>query len=163
MVFTVFGVGDSVVYPMHGAGVIEAIEEREVLGRRDQYYVMRLSVGDMRVMVPSSNAEGVGLRPVIASDEVPAVYEVLRGEKTVMSQNWNRRYRANMEKLKTGDVYIVAEVVRNLGLRDREKGLSTGERRMLENAKQILCSELCIAQNKRSEEIASCIEAILDE
>lgn len=163
MMFTVFGVGDSVVYPMHGAGVIEAIEEREVLGRRDQYYVMRLSVGDMRVMVPSSSAEDVGLRPVIEAGEVPAVYEVLRGEKTSMSQNWNRRYRANMEKLKTGDVFTVAEVVRNLGLRDREKGLSTGERRMLENAKQILCSELCIVQSKPAEEISSGIEAILDE
>jgi CarD family transcriptional regulator len=162
-VFTVFGVGDNVVYPRHGAGVIEAIEEREVLGRRDQYYVMRLSVGDMRVMVPCSNAEEVGLRSVISPEEVDAVYEVLKGEKTSMSPNWNRRYRANMEKLKTGDVLIVAEVVRNLGLRDREKGLSTGERRMLEDAKQILCSELCIVQNKRLEEVAACIEAILDE
>lgn len=147
---------------MHGAGVIEKIEEREILGHRDQYYIMRLSVGDMKVMVPKSNAEEVGLRPVISPEEVPAVYEVLKGEKTAMSQNWNRRYRANMEKLKTGDVFTVAEVVRNLGLRDKEKGLSTGERRMLENAKQILCSELCIVENKSAEEVASGIEAILN-
>jgi CarD family transcriptional regulator len=158
----VFKVGDKVVYPMHGAGVIEKIEEREILGHRDQYYIMRLSVGDMKVMVPKSNAEEVGLRPVISPEEVPAVYEVLKGEKTAMSQNWNRRYRANMEKLKTGDVFTVAEVVRNLGLRDKEKGLSTGERRMLENAKQILCSELCIVENKSAEEVASGIEAILN-
>ncbi|MGI6145889.1 MAG: CarD family transcriptional regulator [Firmicutes bacterium] len=157
-----FKVGDKVVYPMHGAGVIEKIEEREILGHRDQYYIMRLSVGDMKVMVPKSNAEEVGLRPVISPEEVPAVYEVLKGEKTAMSQNWNRRYRANMEKLKTGDVFTVAEVVRNLGLRDKEKGLSTGERRMLENAKQILCSELCIVENKSAEEVASGIEAILN-
>ena len=104
----------------------------------------------------------MGLRPVISPEEVPAVYEVLKGEKTAMSQNWNRRYRANMEKLKTGDVFTVAEVVRNLGLRDKEKGLSTGERRMLENAKQILCSELCIVENKSAEEVASGIEAILN-
>lgn len=161
--YTVFSVGDKVVYPMHGAGVIEAIEEREVLGQRDQYYIMRLSVGDMKVMVPSSSAEEVGLRPVLGREEVPDVYDVLRGEKTAMSQNWNRRYRANMEKMKTGDIYTVAEVVRNLGIRDREKGLSTGERRMLENAKQILSSELSIVEQKSSEEVIKGIEAILSE
>lgn len=161
--YTVFSVGDKVVYPMHGAGVIEAIEEREVLGQRDQYYIMRLSVGDMKVMVPSSSAEEVGLRPVVGMEEVPDVYDVLRGEKTAMSQNWNRRYRANMEKMKTGDIYTVAEVVRNLGIRDREKGLSTGERRMLENAKQILSSELSIVEQKSSAEVIQGIEAILSD
>ena len=148
-----FKVGDKVVYPMHGAGVIEKIEEREILGHRDQYYIMRLSVGDMKVMVPKSNAEEVGLRPVISPEEVPAVYEVLKGEKTAMSQNWNRRYRANMEKLKTGDVFTVAEVVRNLGLRDKEKGLSTGERHVGERQADPLqrsCALSRTSQQRRS-------------
>lgn len=159
---TMFSVGDRVVYPMHGAGVIEAIEEREVLGQRDNYYIMRLQVGDMKVMVPRGNALDVGLRPIIGSDEIARVYEVLGGEKTVMSQNWNRRYRANMEKMKTGDIFIVAEVVRNLGIRDREKGLSTGERRMLENAKQILTSEMAMVESRSCEEISRAIDSILD-
>ncbi|HAI87267.1 MAG TPA: CarD family transcriptional regulator [Firmicutes bacterium] len=157
-----FSVGDRVVYPMHGAGVIEAIEEREVLGQRDNYYIMRLQVGDMKVMVPRGNALDVGLRPIIGSEEIARVYEVLGGEKTVMSQNWNRRYRANMEKMKTGDIFIVAEVVRNLGIRDREKGLSTGERRMLENAKQILTSEMAMVESRSCEEISRAIDSILD-
>ncbi|HBK61597.1 MAG TPA: CarD family transcriptional regulator [Firmicutes bacterium] len=157
-----FSVGDRVVYPMHGAGVIEAIEEREVLGQRDNYYIMRLQVGDMKVMVPRGNALDVGLRPIIGSEEIARVYEVLGGEKTVMSQNWNRRYRANMEKMKTGDIFIVAEVVRNLGIRDREKGLSTGERRMLENAKQILTSEMAMVESRSCEEISRVIDSILD-
>jgi CarD family transcriptional regulator len=159
---TMFSVGDRVVYPMHGAGVIEAIEEREVLGQRDNYYIMRLQVGDMKVMVPRGNALDVGLRPIIGSEEIARVYEVLGGEKTVMSQNWNRRYRANMEKMKTGDIFIVAEVVRNLGIRDREKGLSTGERRMLENAKQILTSEMAMVESRSCEEISRAIDSILD-
>ncbi len=159
---TMFSVGDRVVYPMHGAGVIEAIEEREVLGQRDNYYIMRLQVGDMKVMVPRGNALEVGLRPIIGSEEVPKVYEVLGAEKTAMSQNWNRRYRANMEKMKTGDIFSVAEVVRNLGIRDREKGLSTGERRMLENAKQILTSEMAMAEDRSCEEITREIDSILD-
>jgi len=157
----VYSVGDKVVYPMHGAGVIEAIEEKEVLGEKDYYYIMRLQMGDMKVMVPRGSADEVGLRPVIDCDEVPKVYEVLKAEATPMSQNWNRRYRANMEKMKTGDIFIVAEVVRNLGIRDRDKGLSTGERRMLDNAKQILASELAMVEKRPLEEVANVIDEIL--
>jgi CarD family transcriptional regulator len=157
----VYSVGDRVVYPMHGAGLIEAIEEREILGEKDHYYIMRLQMGDMKVMVPRGSAEEVGLRPIIDSDQVPKVYEVLKAEATPMSQNWNRRYRANMEKMKTGDIFVVAEVVRNLGIRDREKGLSTGERRMLDNAKQILASELAMVEGRSLEEVTSGIEEIL--
>ncbi|MEA4883558.1 MAG: CarD family transcriptional regulator [Clostridia bacterium] len=156
-----FAIGDRVVYPMHGAGMIEAIEEREILGQRDHYYIMRLQVGDMKVMIPRGSAADVGLRPIIGAAEVPKVYEILRGERTAMSQNWNRRYRANMEQMKTGDIYSVAEVVRNLGLREYEKGLSTGERRMLENAIQILISELAMVEMRPSEEIISEINSIL--
>ncbi|NPV71741.1 MAG: CarD family transcriptional regulator [Firmicutes bacterium] len=141
-----FSVGDKVVYPMHGAGVIEAIEEREVLGQKQEYYIMRLPVGDMKVMIPISSVDNVGLRQVIQETEVDKVFDVLKASRTKMSSNWNRRYRANLEKIKSGNIYEVAEVVRNLVLRDREKGLSTGERKMLDSARQILVSELVLAK-----------------
>jgi CarD family transcriptional regulator len=149
----VYNVGDNVVYPMHGAGVIEAIEEREVLGERQKYYIMALPIGDMKVMIPMDSVEEVGLRQVIDDEGVRRVYEILGGEKTTMSSNWNRRYRANMEKIKSGDVFAVAEVVRNLTLRDQDKGLSTGERKMLETARQILISELVVASGSTEDEV----------
>lgn len=142
-----FNIGDRVVYPMHGAGVIEAIEEREILGRRKQYYIMKLPIGDMQVMIPVDGVEEVGLREVISQDDMERVLDVLGGERTSMSTNWNRRYRANAEKLRSGNIFEVAEVVRNLTLREREKGLSTGERKMLDNAKQILVSEVVLARD----------------
>jgi CarD family transcriptional regulator len=145
---------------MHGAGVIVAIEEREVLGERQKYYIMQLPIGDMKVMIPMNSVEELGLRQVISEDEVERVYQVLQGEETAMSSNWNRRYRANMEKIKSGDIYEVAEVVRNLTIRDAEKGLSTGERKMLDTARQILVSELVIAQNSTKEEVEDAIQSI---
>ncbi|HEY8450930.1 MAG TPA: CarD family transcriptional regulator [Natronosporangium sp.] len=148
-----FEVGDKVVYPMHGAGVIEAIEEREVLGDRQQYYVMRLPIGDMKVMIPTANAEEIGLREVIDEEGIRKVYDILRGRESEMSSNWNRRFRANMEKIKSGNIFEVAEVVRNLAIRDKEKGLSTGERKMLETARQILVSELVLAQGATPDQI----------
>ncbi len=156
-----FKVGDKVVYPMHGAGTIEAIEEKEILGEKHRYYIMRMPIGDMKVMIPMSNVTDIGLRQTINQEEVVRVYEVLKGERTKMSQNWNRRYRANMEKIKSGDVYEVAEVVRNLSLRDKEKGLSTGERKMLDNARQILVSELVLAQEATEQEIQTTLETLL--
>jgi CarD family transcriptional regulator len=158
----VFRVGDRVVYPMHGAGVIEAIEEREILGERKRYYVVRLPIGDMKVMIPVDGVEAVGLRQVIGADEMEQVLQVLRAACSKMSANWNRRYRANAEKLKTGDILEVAEVVRNLTLRDREKGLSAGERKMLDNARQILVSELVLARNIGASQASEILdEAIL--
>lgn len=156
-----FTIGDRVVYPMHGAGIIEAIEEREVLGERQQYYIMKLPIGDMRVMIPVRSVGEVGLRQVIDTTAVERVLEVLRGEQTKMSTNWNRRYRANMEKIKSGDIYEVAEVVRNLTLRDHEKGLSTGERKMLENSRQILISEIVLAMNSDEERVRSMVDQVL--
>lgn len=156
-----YKVGDNVVYPMHGAGVIEAIEEREVLGERQKYYIMALPIGDMKVMIPMDSAEEVGLRQVIDDEGVKRVYEILGGEETAMSSNWNRRYRANMEKIKSGDIYEVAEVVRNLTLRDQDKGLSTGERKMLESARQILISELVVASGATEDEVNAKIARLL--
>lgn len=157
-----YKVGDKVVYPMHGAGVIEAIEEKEVLGERRQYYILRLPVGDMKVMIPiSGSGNGIGLREVIDDDGVEKVMSILGEESTTMSGNWNRRYRANLEKIKSGDIYKVAEVVRNLFKRDKEKGLSSGERKMLESARQILLSELVLAVEVEEEKAQTLIEKAL--
>jgi len=136
---------------MHGAGVIEAIEEKEVLGEKRLYYILRLPVGDMKVMIPISNGKEVGLRGVVDREGVKKVIHILRQQSSSMSPNWNRRYRANLEKIKSGNIYEVAEVVRNLVKRDREKGLSSGERKMLENARQILISELVLATELEEE------------
>jgi CarD family transcriptional regulator len=146
---------------MHGAGIIEAIEEREVLGEKRQYYIMAMPIGDMRVMIPLDAVEEIGLRQVIAKEEAGDVMEVLKGQKTKMSSNWNRRYRANMEKIKSGDVYLVAEVVRNLTIRDHEKGLSAGERKMLDIARQILISELVLVTGATETEIEELISSYL--
>ncbi|MFA7466712.1 MAG: CarD family transcriptional regulator [Desulfotomaculaceae bacterium] len=153
-----FNIGDKVVYPMHGAGVIESIEEKEVLGETKKYYVLRLPVGDMKVMIPVTNYKDVGLRQVIDGDGVSRVFRILSEQCTSMSSNWNRRYRANLEKIKSGNVYEVAEVVRNLITRDKEKGLSSGERKMLESARQILISELVLATEMNEDKTKSMIE-----
>lgn len=158
-----FSVGDRVVYPMHGAGIIEAIEEKEILGARKKYYVMKLPMGEMKVLIPTDNISQVGLRGVIDKDKVPQVLIVLQGELPEMSTNWNRRYRNHLEKIKSGDIFEVAEVVRNLMLRDREKGLSTGESKMLETARQILISELILVQDKEHAEIITIIDEIFEQ
>lgn len=156
-----FDVGDKVVYPMHGAGIIEAIEQKEVLGRDERYYIMRMPIGELRVMIPLKSGDELGLREVIDAKDVEKVFDVLKSEITSMSQNWNRRFRANMEKIKTGDIYEVAGVVRNLAARDRERGLSTGERKMLENARQILISELVLAQDMTEEQVEAQLGEVL--
>lgn len=141
-----FNIGDKVVYPMHGAGVIEEIEEKNILGEIRKYYIMKIPIGEMKVMVPLDNINEIGIRYVISEEEVNLVIQLLSDSASDMPDNWNRRYRENMDKLKSGDIYEVAKVVRNLMLADREKGLSTGERKMLANAKQILISELVLAR-----------------
>lgn len=142
-----FRIGDKIVYPMHGAGVIESIEEREILGERKRYYVMKMPIGHMKVMIPINNASCVGIRDIINKQEADKVFKVLEGDSEEQSNNWNKRYRENMNKIKSGNVFEVADVVKNLILRDRQKGLSTGERKMLNSAKQILISELVLAKN----------------
>lgn len=153
-----FKIGDKVVYPMHGAGIIEAIEEKEVLGKKRKYYIMRMPIGNMKVMVPLDSVNQIGLRSVVGNEDIDTVLGILQQEDTDMSSNWNRRYRANMEKIKSGDIFEVAEVVRNLLHRDRDKGLSTGERKMLENARQILISEMVLAQDKEEEQVESLLD-----
>lgn len=156
-----FAIGDKVVYPMHGAGIIEAIEEREVLGEKRKYYIMRLPIGEMKVMVPMDNVGDLRLRQVIDEEGYERVINILQDKKNTMCPNWNRRYRINMEKIKSGNIYEVAEVVRNLSLRDKEKGLSTGEKKMLENARQILISELVLAKNTEEGQVKVLLEKLL--
>lgn len=141
-------IGDKVVYPMHGAGVIEAVEEHEVLGQRQTYYILTMPYGGMRVMIPMKNAENVGLREVIGEPEVSKVVDVLKNAPIQLNANWNRRFNVNLSKIKSGNIYEVAEVVRNLMLQDKVKKLSTGERRLLDTARQILVSELVLACGK---------------
>ena len=157
-----FNIGDKVVYPMHGAGIIESIEEKEILGNKQKYYIMRMPIGNMKVMIPLESVDDIGLREVINKEQVDMVVEVLSQHKTSMPNNWNRRYRVNMDKIRSGDILEVADVVRNLMLRDKEKGLSTGERKMLNNAKQILVSELVLVNNMDEDDIESMIEGIIN-
>lgn len=156
-----FNVGDKIVYPMHGAGVIESIEEREILGRKQDYYVMKMPVGDMKVMIPTHNVAGIGIREIIDSCDVDKVYEILQDRSINVTNNWNKRYRENMSKIKSGDIYEVADVVRILIKRDREKGLSTGERKMLSSARQIMVSELVLAENAEQVDIETTINDFL--
>lgn len=157
-----FKVGDKVVYPKHGAGTIIAIEEKEVLGAKQKYYIIKLPIGEMTAMLPTSKGDELGIRRVIDEDEVNDVINILKGDKSKMSKNWNRRYRNNLEKIKTGDIYEVTEVVRNLTLRDIEKGLSTGEKKMLNDAKQILISELVLAKEMEEEKVEAMISDIFN-
>lgn len=156
-----FKVGDKVVYPMHGAGIIEAIEDREVLGQRKKYYVLRLPISDMKVLVPCDNQESSGLREVMSEQAFQEVLKVLRSRKSSTVKNWNHRYRMNMEKIRSGNIIELAEVVRSLSDRDREKGLSTGERKMLENARQILLSEIILARNLEIDQANSFLDEVL--
>lgn len=156
-----FTIGDKIVYPMHGAGVIESIEDKEILGERRSYYVLRMPIGDMKVMIPISNVNDIGLRRVIDEDGVSRVFNILQEKDTPMSTNWNRRYRSNLDKIKSGNIYELAEVVRNLSVRDKEKGLSTGEKKMLDNARQILISELVLAKDTKEEKIRNLLEEYL--
>ncbi len=154
-----FNIGDKVVYPMHGAGIIEDIEEKEILGENHSYYILKLPTKNMKVMLPIDNIDSLGVRNVVEGDVIKDVIKKLKGEQSDMSSNWNRRYRNNMEKVKTGDILEVAEVVRDLQMLDIQKGLSTGERKMLSNTKQILISEIALVENKEKSEI----EAIIDD
>jgi CarD family transcriptional regulator len=157
----VFQVGDKVVYPMHGAGIVESIEEREILGEKQEYYVLYFPVMKIKVMIPTKNVEQMGLRQVISRDEVDKVMDVLNGDQTSMPANWNKRYRLNMDKIKSGDIYEIADVVRNLTLRDREKGLSAAERKMLNSARQFLISELMLSTNVSEDEVSALVDSII--
>ena len=152
-----FNVGDKVVYPMHGAGIVDSIEEKEVLGEKQSYYILKMP-GEVKVMVPTQTAEQHGIRNIIDKTEAEKVFNILEQDETEMEKNWNKRYRENMDKMKSGDIYEVADVVRNLSFKQKEKGLSTGEKKMLHNAKQILVSELVLAEHATQDEVEELVE-----
>lgn len=157
-----YGIGDKIVYPMHGAGTIEAIEERKIMGEMQLYYILRIPIGDMKVMIPMNHAEDIGLRDVIDEREADRVLQEFRDCRTEMNPNWNKRCRENMTKIKSGNIYEVVHVVKNLMYRDKSRGLSTGERKMLNSAKQILVSELVVAKSLSQSDIENIMNEIVD-
>ena len=160
---SLYKVGDKVVYPHHGAGTVVKKEKRTILGTEREYLTIKILHNDMTVNVPAENAEKVGLRPVVDEDMVEQVLEVLHGSGTKMPKNWNRRFKHNRDKMKTGDIFELAEVVRNLSLRDQEKGLSTGEKQMFVKAKKILASELMYAKGLDEDSAATWLDEVLEE
>jgi CarD family transcriptional regulator len=156
-----FDVGDKVVYPHHGAGTVIKKEKREVLGQTREYLTIQILHNDMTVNVPTESAEKVGLRGVIEEDLVTTVVKALTAGESEMPKNWNRRFKHNRDKMKTGDIFELAEVVKNLSLRDHEKGLSTGEKQMFVKAKKILASELMYAKGVDEEEAAEWLDGVL--
>lgn len=157
-----FSVGDKVVYPHHGAAVIEKMEERELFGEKRNYFILKLAYGELTLMVPIDSTEDVGLREVTPAKDMPKVFKVLKKvEPMTNTTNWSRRFKANVEKLKSGDIYQVADVVRSLHQRDKEKGLSAGEKRMLTKARQILVSELTFSKDCDEEAAEKLLDEVL--
>ena len=160
-----FNIGDKVVYPMHGAGTIESIEEKEMFGDKSEYYIIKMPMGDMKLMVPTSSAENVGVREVSSGNVANEVFKVLQKPKQeyVHENNWSKRYKANVDKIKSGDILELADVVRDLSHRHMERGLSTGEKKMLSSAKEILISELVLSQDLNHEQVDVELEGYIKE
>ncbi|MEO8688691.1 MAG: CarD family transcriptional regulator [Solirubrobacteraceae bacterium] len=153
--------GDNVVYPHHGAGQVIKKEEKDILGEKRQYLTIKILHNDMTVMVPCENAGKAGLRRVIDEETVKKVLSVLSDDVSEMPKNWNRRFKHNRDKMKTGDIYELAEVVRNLAIREQDKGLSTGEKQMFTRAKKILASELMYALEMGEEQAEDHLDDLL--
>jgi len=158
-----FRKGDTVVHPEHGAAVIEEVRVKEFLGEKRKYLVLRVVYGDLTVLVPIDSTDQVGLRPCVSKNEAKKILKVLTEDETSVAANWSRRFKNNLEKLHSGDPYEVAEVLRNLAIRDREKGLSAGEKRMITKARQILVSELMYATGGDEEKAEAMINKVLDD
>ena len=157
----VFEIGDKIVHPMHGAGVIENIVTQKIEGTSREYYVVKMPLGGMMVMIPISNSDEIGVRAIIDSTRAGEIIDSLPGIEIDHNQNWNRRYRENMLRIRSGDLTEVCKVVKSLMIRERQRGLSTGERRMLHSAKQILISEITLARSATYEDIEAQIDAQL--
>jgi CarD family transcriptional regulator len=156
-----FKIGDLAVYPAHGVGVIEKIETQEIAGCKSDFYVMRILENNMIIMIPTENVENVGLRELIAQSEVPKLYSILKKKDVVVdSQTWNRRYREYNEKIKTGSVYEVAEVYRDLLILKVDKDLSFGERKMLDTARNLLVKEISLAKKVEEEQVEKDLDKI---
>src|SRR6185436_6921219 len=156
-----FRVGDKAVYPAHGVAEVTGIEKKEISGTQQTFYILKILDSGMRIMVPMKNVGAVGLRAVVGKHEVKEVYDILRSkEVSVEGQTWNRRYREYMEKIKTGSVFEIAEVLRDLSLLKHDKDLSFGERKMLDTAKSLLIKELAVAKSAKEEKIAADLKEI---
>lgn len=153
-----FKCGDKILYPMHGAGVVETIEEKDVLGEKRQYYVVSLPSKNMKVMIPVNNSEQLHLREIIDSSILPDVFQVFTRDYEEEGLTWNKRYKKNMDRVKTGDIYEVADVINELMHRDHEKGLSTGERKMLNDSRHLFVSEVALSTGQDEHEVEEIIK-----
>lgn len=158
-----YNIGDKILYPMHGAGIIEEIISQKVPGETKQYYVTRIPKNGMKVMIPTDSCERIGVRYVISQSEGMKVLDFFRREPIGTDDNWNRRHRENMQKLKSGNIYQASAVLKNLMYRDKTKGLSTSERKMLGVARQIVTSELVLSETAEKDDIESIINDAVDE
>ena len=156
-----FRVGDRIAHPMHGAGLIDSVVKRKINGTERDYYVLKLPAGDMLVMIPVDTSAEIGVRPIVDADEAEKILGSIPGLEIEMTQNWNKRYRENMLKIKSGNLLEVAAVVKGLMQRDKERGLSTGERKMLHSAKQILISEIVLSESASYEEVEERLNSAL--
>lgn len=148
-----FDIGDKIVYPMHGAGVIVEKETKEILGNRKEYFILKMPVGDMKISIPIDKINEVGIRNIVGDNIVKEVYKVLSKKDQEVIANWNHRYKDNLEKLRTGDLYEISEVFRDLHILDSEKGLSMAEKKLLNTSKKMLVSEIAVVENKLASEI----------
>lgn len=159
-----FKIGDKIVYPVHGAGVIVDIESKVILGEKKEYYVMKIPVNEMKVLVPLGSMADVGIRDIKSPEQMDKVLDVLKDPtKEKMPANWNRRYRFHQDKIKTGDLEEIAKVIKNLESLDREKALSTGERKILNTARQIILSEMVLVYDKSFDEVVALVDKTMAE
>lgn len=156
-----FKIGDKVVHPMHGAGVIDGIVTEKIAGAKQEYYVFKMPVSGLVLKIPVATSEMIGLRTIVSCEEAAALLAAIGSMEVDMTSNWNHRYRENMDRLKSGDLYAVARVIKGLTHRDTERGLSNGERKMLHTARQILVSELVLSMGQEAHEIEKQINAAM--
>ncbi|MDD6311626.1 MAG: CarD family transcriptional regulator [Firmicutes bacterium] len=153
-----YKIGDKILYPMHGAGIIRQIEKKEILGELKEYYIMNIACGNMEVMIPVETCDKIGVRPVVAPEKIDEVVAVMKEESSAAIGNWNKRYRDNTEKIKTGDIIKVAEIFRNLLRADENGKISAGEKKMLNNIRKILLSEIMLSLNISEDEARDIVE-----
>jgi CarD family transcriptional regulator len=157
-----FSIGDKILYPMYGAGIIESIEEKEVLGEKKKYYIMKIPIDNMRVMIPMDLIHDFGIRRIIGYNEFGNVINIFKQSGDIQTDTWSKRYRYNMDKIKKGDIYEVAEVVKDFMIKENKKGLSPGEKKILENAERILYSELILSTGMTFDEIKKLVLDAID-
>lgn len=156
-----YNIGEKIVYPMHGAGIIEAIEEKEILGKMQQYYILKIATTNMDIMVPVATADDIGVRPIINQDDLKNIVEEIKHYEETDELNWNKRYRLNLQKIKTGSIIEVGQVIKSLLLRESIKTLSTCEKKMLNNARQIMASEIVLATGKDLKDVELQLDSLV--